>query len=348
MSSSHPITAGGAAAEYTHKFKKHFGDRPTSFALSGHSPNHRTPSSIPASLVMDPFAASASNSSFSHSSSSSTASVPSTPSTSSTIQQTFTSASTIPLRPGNLDNETHNTLANLGYRIRARVNQGYTRSSSSTTPFVETQGGGFRSERDVLVNVTNTRRGWSRVSTAPTVCSSFDSLRGMTDAMDTSMDPTMRPDIASKRERCFDSDTEDDEETQQPLETTSNPSQTTRRIAPMPKLSFTSSTSSSSSTSFSSSFSEMFPPERSTFLQPQPSPGSGIGMGFSRSESSSTCPFSSSTTKPSTSAFFAPGQDVEMSPLINNSTNVSSIVVNPTVGGDGAYDFSAHFDRTDF
>ncbi|SPO30128.1 uncharacterized protein UTRI_05967 [Ustilago trichophora] len=376
MSSSHPITAGGAAAEYTHKFKKHFGDRPTSFALSGHSATSRTSSSssssIPASLVMDPFAASASTStpSFPRPPSSSSGSAPSTPSTSSTIQQTFAPASATTVGPSNLDNDKHNTLANLGYRIRARVNQGYLRtSSSSTVPFGEAGagGGGFRSERDVLANVTNTRRGWSRVSTAPSVCTTFDGLRGGTEAMDTDMDTTSKvvppAEVAFKRGRSVDSDLEEEQE-ESPQSTQNTILDPTRRIAGMPKLSFTSSTSSSCS--FSSSLSsEMCPPSSCTSgssLQPK-SFGVG-GRSLSRSKSSSTSPFTSDPNilEPNFSTatgkatgtgtrLFVPCEDEEMSSLVHsNNIDVNLFATEPATGTGGGcgYDFSTHFDRTDF
>ncbi|GAC97732.1 hypothetical protein PHSY_005319 [Pseudozyma hubeiensis SY62] len=290
MTHSTPITASGSACSYTHQFKKHFGDRPVAFALSERSPS---PSSR---ATRDPFAAS---------SSSTTSSIAS----SSTLA---TPAQAV------VDAETHNTLANLGWRIRSRINQGYTRTSTSlddptNAKFGSGNGGGFVSERDVLISVGNTRRGWSRVSTAPNVASNFDGLR-----VDTQPQQTIEPRMeATKRSRRLSEGEEEDivEETMDAYTVEA------RRIAGLPKLSFSSSTSSISSQS------SFFPPSPN-HLAPSRS--------FVRSHSSKISPFTSATAER-----FADGR-AEMDMDMDSDALVTAKRL------DVGYDFSSHFDSTDF
>ncbi|SJX65552.1 uncharacterized protein SRS1_16179 [Sporisorium reilianum f. sp. reilianum] len=187
-----PITASGSAAEYTHKFKKHFGDRPTAFALSA-----------------------------------------SAHSTANSSEQGSSSGTLLPAgaaaveRGGDVDDETHTALANLGWRIRARVNQGYLRTASTANAFA--------SERDILRNVTNTRRAWSRTATAPTIAGTFEELSTGTPA---------HPAPSAKRGRRL-SDAQDADQEEQEMQV--EPQQHARRIAGLPKLSFSSSVSSTDS-----------------------------------------------------------------------------------------------------
>lgn len=178
-----PITAGGSGTHYERTFKKHFGDRPTAFALS----DHPRASTSAQPLQGDTLAASTSTSG----------------------------------AKARVDDETHSKLQNLGYRIRARVNQGYNRTTTSLDPFGS-------SERQILSNVTNTRRAWSRVQSAP-ASKDFDTLRLHSDT------DTLGVTQGAKRSR--DDSDEEPEHTEGSLD---------RRIAGMPALSFASTASSSS------------------------------------------------------------------------------------------------------
>ncbi|KAJ9475556.1 hypothetical protein PHBOTO_005641 [Pseudozyma hubeiensis] len=292
MSHSTPITASGSACSYTHQFKKHFGDRPVAFALSERSPS---PSSR---ATVDPFAAS-----------------------SSSTTSSIASSSTLPTATSvAVDAETHNTLANLGWRIRSRINQGYTRTNTSledsTAKISGQNSAGFVSERDVLVSVGNTRRGWSRVSTAPNVASNFDGLR-----VDTQPQQTLEPRMeAIKRSRRL---SEGEEEI---VEETMDASPAEgRRIARLPKLSFSSSTSSISS--------------QSSFFPPSPSSSNHLGLpgrNFTRSHSSKISPFTEATPER-----FDDGARGEMDMDMDSDALVTKRL-------DVGYDFSSHFDSTDF
>lgn len=205
MSFNTPITAAGSSADYTSAFKKHFGDRPVAFALSESRASSSSSSSHSHGGPADPFAASSSTS--------------------------FASRSVA--REEVVDDATRTQLANLGWRIRATVNQGYTRTSTCNT------GSGFVSERDVLRNVTNSRREWSRVATAPTTAPSFDELRCTAGA-----DDAMAPPAVQKRTRRL---SDSDHEEGHPMQDGEEEGERERRIKGLPKLSFSSSTSSASS-----------------------------------------------------------------------------------------------------
>ncbi|CDU22515.1 uncharacterized protein SPSC_01145 [Sporisorium scitamineum] len=275
---SAPITAGGISAEYTQKFKKHFGDRPVAFALSSSSsyPTHNS------------FAASS-------------------------------SSSATEGRAG-VDTETHNQLANLGWRIRSRVNQGYTRTSTCVDPF---GGEGFVSERDILRNVTNTRRGWSRVATAPTIASTFDELRTGTlgsVADDNEMIGNSQPAIDAGVKRSRRLSESGQEEPQDTL-----PGQGgQRRLAGLPKLSFSSSISSTSS---QDACFPTFPTHLQTFSRR-----------FARHSSSHSLfnppPIQSDVVE----------MDTDMADDVMRKVERAEAGAE---AGEG-YDFSSHFNRTDF
>lgn len=274
-----PITCGSVSDDYTHKFKKHFGDRPTSFALSPHSlssssSNHACSSSP--SLVQ-PFASSSSLSCH-H------------PSSTPSVEESFASSSRC---QAGVDEETHTTLANLGWRIRSRVNQGYSRTTTSLDV------GGFVSESDVLRNVTNTRRGWSRVSTAPSG-RTLDDLRMAVEAETTAVDPTVTLEGMGKR-RLSESDHEDH------TAPTTEAEEGGRRIAGLPKLSFSSTSSGSSVFSTSPSFS------------------ANANLGLAQTGRSKSFVRTPSQRLP------PQAMDVDMH-----------------TDADGPYDFSTHFNRTDF
>ena len=200
--------------------------------------------------------------------------------------------------PGLVDSETHSQLANLGWRIRARVNQGYTRSVTSQHDPFNT---GFKTEREILSNVTNTRRGWSRTATAPTIAADFDGLRHNPPALNGCDKPMDTPACAPKRARSTsDTDTDSDEEHEGERQEEGGG----RRIANMPKLSFSSSTSSTTSSVFSAP-----------------------GRGLNRAPSSLNA-FPTTTIVDESEMGMAMDTDEETKPI--------------------AYDFSAHFNCTDF
>lgn len=332
--SSTPITAAGSAADYTHQFKKHFGDRPTAFAHSARSGPHSSASSSTHPSYhhpsLDPSAASST-------SSTSTTSTTSTATCNSQPHSTLIKSDEV--RGALVDSETQNALANLGWRIRSRVNQGYSRASTSVDALH--RGDGFVSERDVLRNVTNSRRGWSRVSTAPWLASNFDELRcGQTcqqsdDEMGSIVDGSKTIDVVDKRTRRL---SESDEEEEQVRKPQVPPSE--RRIAGLPKLSFCSSVSSSSShdgSFFSHSASR---PNLLSLPATQTS-----ARAFARSPSSSHSPFN-----------IPPSSETTLVPLPHNynmHTDVAMDMVDESIAKDHdadamAYDFSSHFNSTDF
>ncbi|TKY88148.1 hypothetical protein EX895_002858 [Sporisorium graminicola] len=287
-----PITAGGSSVEYTQKFKKHFGDRPTAFALSESRPSSSSSSS----------SASAS----SHLFGSREEHAMSHPAASSSSSSSF-------VGQGEVDGETHAQLANLGWRIRSRINQGYLRTSTSHPACAPQEG--FLSERDILRNVTNTRRGWSRVSTAPTIASTFDELRTGTPRVPTPCDAA--PAAASReltgKRRLSESDSEDT------VDMTDYGAQ--RRIAGLPQLSFSSSVSSTSS------HEPGFPTSPHRLHHPPLHPRT-----FSRSHSSAH-----SSSHPSSM-----DMDTEMPDEVPTTAALGK------APGREAYDFSSHFNRTDF
>lgn len=221
-----PITSG-SASDYTRTFKKHFGNRPTAFALSPHSHSH-SPST--------------SSSSFS--------------------SQTLTSISAGEGR-GGVDIDTQNALANLGWKIRSNVNQGYSRSTTTLSHNLcngEVGSVGFRTEREVLSEVKNGRRGWSRVRTAPTMGFTFDDLRGEDVVMDHTPAPAVEDETKGKRRRNSESESDETQTMQQELQREEEVEvEGERRIKGLPQLSFSSSISSSSS--HSSHFHSLAPPE---------------------------------------------------------------------------------------
>ena len=294
----HPITAGGAAAEYTHKFKKHFGDRPTAFALSSHpfssTSGLASSSSHNPSTVLDPFAASTSYHSRAAAHPAPAYHTQSSGAAQAGLTSPASASASVGVGPGFVDSETHSQLANLGWRIRSRVNQGYTRSVTSHQDPFNT---GFKTEREILSNVTNTRRGWSRTATAPTIAADFDGLRHNPPALNGCEKRMDTPACAPKRARST-SDTDSDDEEQRQEEKGG------RRTANMPKLSFSSSTSSTTSSVFSA-------------------PGRGLNRA-----PSSTNAFPSTVIVDEDDKAMAMDTDEETKPI--------------------AYDFSAHFNCTDF
>ncbi|ETS65174.1 hypothetical protein PaG_00239 [Moesziomyces aphidis] len=181
-----PITAGGAGTDYERTFKKHFGDRPTAFALSEHARASTSAQPLGEDAVCG-----------------------------------STNSNTV--RAGRVDEETHSKLQNLGYRIRARVNQGYNRTTTSLDPFGSSEG-------QILSNVTNTRRAWSRVQSAP-ASKDFDTLKSLRSHTDTH-------NVTQGAKRSRDDSDEEPERTESNFD---------RRIAAMPALSFASTASSNSS-----------------------------------------------------------------------------------------------------
>lgn len=298
--STTPITAAGSSAAYTQQYKKHFGDRPMAFALA----EARPCSSLSSRSCGEPSAA---PDAFATSSCAT--------SSSSTVQE---------VDQAGVDTETHTALANLGWRIRARVNQGYSRTSTSADPFGG-QSEGWASERTILNNVTNTRRSWSRTRTAPaTMAASFDELR---------TGNIVHPprDAVKRGRRTSDAQEEESAEQAGAMEHGAMGQQDVdmgaaaqRRIAGLPKLSFSSSVSST--TSHDSGF-----PASPTPLQ--------TSRGFARSHSSSHSPFPTQTNC---------SADVEMDTDMPDAAAAAAGGKVRSVGDDGGYDFSAHFNRTDF
>ncbi|SOV09725.1 uncharacterized protein UDID_07885 [Ustilago sp. UG-2017a] len=217
--SSIPITASGSQTTYTLALKKHFSHRPTAFALSPHSSSISPSSSFTSSSLT--------SSSFASSSCSSKP-------TSST---------------SDIDEDTQNALANLGWKIRSSVNQGYSRSQ--TIAFSNGGRGGvegeFRSEREVLREVVNGRREWSRVATAPSIGATFEDLRSRVAGADVCMvDEIPFGAVGGKRGRR--NSTSDTEETESHMPECDDMGQR-RQIRGLPQLSFSSTTSSHSSVS---------------------------------------------------------------------------------------------------
>lgn len=215
MSINTPITAAGSSADYTSAFKKHFGDRPVAFALSESRPSTSSSSHPSHGGPTDPFAASSSTS--------------------------FASRSVT--REEGVDETTRTQLANLGWRIRATVNQGYSRTATTSPGSGSGSGLGFVSERDVLRNVSNSRRGWSRVSTAPSAAT-FDGMRCIHGPdNDMSTPPAPAAALQKRARRLSDSDHEE-----HPMQDAEEEEEAAERcIKGLPKLSFSSSTSSASS-----------------------------------------------------------------------------------------------------
>ncbi|KAF6767035.1 hypothetical protein PSEUBRA_002054 [Kalmanozyma brasiliensis GHG001] len=219
MAYNTPITAAGSSSNYTSAYKKHFGDRPVAFALSESRPSSSSSSTSHHSVSgVDGFA------SCSHSQVSGLDPFAAASSTSFACRSTEKQVG----REEVVDEGTRTQLANLGWRIRATVNQGYSRTSTCHT------GSGFVSERDVLRNVTNSRRGWSRVATAPTTAPTFDGMRCPPAA-----DQAVLEGAVQKRSRRL---SESDQEEEHPMHEDGE-----RRIKGLPKLSFSSSTSSATS-----------------------------------------------------------------------------------------------------
>ncbi|KAJ1574927.1 hypothetical protein NDA12_006434 [Ustilago hordei] len=217
--SSTPITASGSQRTYTLAVKKHFSHRPTAFALSPHF-SSTSPSS---SFASSSFA----SSSFASSSCSSKP----TP------------------RTSDIDEDTQNALANLGWKIRSSVNQGYSRSQSIAFSIggrgeVE---GEFRSERDVLREVVNGRREWSRVATAPSIGATFEDLRSWVAGGDVCMVDEIAFSVVGGKRGRRDS-TSDTQETQSHMPECDKMGQR-RQIRGLPQLSFSSTTSCHSSVS---------------------------------------------------------------------------------------------------
>ena len=187
----------------------------------------------------------------------------------------LTSHDDVGVGPGGVDSETHTALANLGWKIRSRVNQGYTRSST------QMPSDGFMTESDVLNRVSRSR-GWSRTSTAPVGCN-FDDLRNASGN---------KVEVHKRRRRS---------QVEEQVVYMDEGEQ--RRIAPLPKLSFCSSISSTSSTS---SLEDPFP-----------------NTAFDRHAS-------------------AHSRFHEHTPMTDTTMVKQQFLDAP------AYDFSMHFDRTDF
>lgn len=350
--SATPITASGSSAEYTHTFKKHFGDRPVAFALSTRS---YSPSSNTQHMGIGDGAAS---------------------SCSNAAAAAASTCHTATERP-NVDDETHNTLANLGWRIRSRVNQGYSRTSTSFDPFnskgragaAGASTGGFVSEQDVLQSVGNTRRAWSRVSTAPSVHSNFDGLRGHPNrCFDDDRDLHSRagsigaaPMGTSKRSRRASESRSEDDDAELPAESTTATQETRRRIANLPKLSFSSSASSVSSHDDSIFDHSMHPSSRLS-LSPGAGKAAAAARSLARAPSSFHPPFGTlpppqsgfhpinvhvASTAGSASIPDETAMDMDMDDGDNDAILVHG---KPIENRDGvaAYDFSSHFNRTDF
>ncbi|SNX86684.1 uncharacterized protein MEPE_05393 [Melanopsichium pennsylvanicum] len=396
MSSLIPITAGNAAADYTHKFKKHFGDRPTAFALSEQtsrassssslvsSPSSSSPTNTPHSIsfaaqdthTLDPFGGSFSNTT-----------------QCSAAQNCFTTIQSLTAEeaanPGSVDSETHNTLANLGWRIRSRINKGYSRSTTSHDPFGgsnhQNGNNAFRSERDILANVTNTRRGWSRIQTAPTLSADFDGLRKLpqslahsslceskTTEMEVEMEVgsniNLNDGAIAKRSRSDDSSSDSDSDSEVADEINRHSSTNTKKhhhhhhhrqqqqqqqatqewrekriIKGMPKLSF--STSSSSSSTISGSFFTTSPSSSSSLFESQ----GQRTRSFDRTQSSASQSRSHFTTadgSPIDSSTTMMVVDEEILCFDKTENNLRG--KGQEVAGMVSYDFSAHFNCTDF
>ncbi|PWY99301.1 hypothetical protein BCV70DRAFT_200878 [Testicularia cyperi] len=185
------ITSSSRSETYARTYKKHFGDRPTSFALSARLGSLGSPSSSSSSSSLS-LCQQASSSSSSSSSSFSKGGL-------------TDSESSVGRAAGQLDDDTHTALQNLGMRIRSRISHGYRRSpsspavafeSASATTYAPVAGGPssiqsqsqsqyqsqsqsqsrFLTEQQVLHNVTNTARTWSRTHSAP-LASNLECIR---------------------------------------------------------------------------------------------------------------------------------------------------------------------------
>lgn len=170
----------------------------------------------------------------------------------------------------------------------------------------------------MLVSVGNTRRGWSRVSTAPNVASNFDGLR-----FDTQSQQTIEPRVEAIKRSRRPSEGEEEEIVEDTMDASPGEG---RRIAGLPKLSFSSSTSSISS--------------QSSFFPPSPSSSNHLGLpgrNFTRSLSSKISPFSSAAPEQ-----FDDGGRGEMDMDMDSDALVTGKRL------DVGYDFSSHFDSTDF
>ena len=325
------MTTGGGAADYKHAYKKHFGDRPTAFALSPHASS--------SSAACTGFAASNTD---------------------------------VVASRGSVDTHTHNALQNLGWRIRSTVNQGYARSATSLDPFATSHhaqetakvgdGGGFRSEREILANVANTRRGWSRVQTAPTTCMDFGALRAAsTREVVTRTEADTGAAALAKRSRRYSSSsssssTSNEEEEKRFTTTTTTTTTATlqdlaaatlardRRIAklPTPKLSFSSSTSSTTSSS------------SSIFSAPLLSAATGADAHggatrkFTRTPSSTLSPFDIQPASDPAPSGSQTEMDVDVDVDMHLDPTPYAPVQKPAGAPGELYDFSAHFTRTDF